>query len=593
MGLREKIFGKLIKKYARKNPEKIVEYLIQHSQEVKSWIANHSQDIPGYLEEVAKWAREHPQTIEEFFSKEKEKIGGLLEEYAVEIEKIFGNQKVLNIFGKGIKAYAKNHPKEVGEFLKAIIARGEKVKDLSFILKIFAKLTEIEGYKKGFERMAKLVKAGHPLGKLWRKALTQTDPEYRAQIFYNFFVGSLIIGGNKRRQFFQEYGIWPPYTLVINPTERCNINPPCAGCYAAKYRKSSDLPLKFIDRILEEAKQIGIYFIVVSGGEPTIVFEKLSGLFKKHSDMVFHIYTNGLRFAEKDFVAKVLPLGNIIPLISIEGSKKDTDSRRGKGVYKKVMTAMDNLREAGIPFGVSVTHTSKNTKTILNDEFCDMLINKGAIVAWYFQYIPIGAEPDMSLMVSSKERLLRLITLLRWWNTKPVFVADFWNNGPWVHGCIAARRYLDIIPIPFPLREKVKNPDTKVFVKPCVFVTFGEVYPQENFSLRDVFLSSKMFREIRKKQPYSENLLRPCQIIDVPNVLREVVKESKAMPAYSTAIDILKGEESEVIDKIAENWKELSSPIWGEISDTLSTFLLSKEELKEALEFLKKQLERA
>ncbi|MCD6233194.1 hypothetical protein J7J81_02325, partial [bacterium] len=104
MGLREKIFGKLIKKYARKNPEKIVEYLIQHSQEVKSWIANHSQDIPGYLEEVAKWAREHPQTIEEFFSKEKEKIGGLLEEYAVEIEKIFGNQKVLNIFGKGIKA---------------------------------------------------------------------------------------------------------------------------------------------------------------------------------------------------------------------------------------------------------------------------------------------------------------------------------------------------------------------------------------------------------------------------------------------------------------------------------------------------------
>ena len=583
------IFKEWIEKYAKKHPREVLKYVLEHPQKVKKWIEENPQQVQAYLTRGAQWIKEHPQEVERYTSQIDEFFS---EGHSGEILKIFkflAEPEIVDMvgasFGREIKEYIKSHPQAAGKLLRILLEKGgEMLEDVSWFLTILSKLTEIESYQRGFQRMIQLIREGHPLGELWKRAIRQTNPTYRSRILYDFFVNSLGVGGNRRRKFYEENNIWPPYTLVLNPTERCNIYPPCKGCYAAQYRESSDLPLEFIDKVLEQAKNMGIYFVVLSGGEPTLRFEEMSGLLQKHQDMVFHMYTNGLRFADEKFVEKVLPLGNVIPLISIEGSKQDTDARRGEGVYDKVMRAMDNLRETGIPFGISVTHTSRNGRTILSDKFRDMMIEKGAIVAWYFQYIPIGDEPDMSLMVSASDRLERWRTLLRWWNEAPIFVADFWNNGPWVGGCIAARKYMDIIPIPFPMRKNIEKPDSKIFVKPCVFVVFGEVYSQETFDLKDVFLNSKLFKAIRKRQPYVDNLLRPCQIIDVPNTLREVVKETGAMPAYPSAPLILQGNIAKEIDTIANSWKKEADFLWSDFQNLLLRFLLSKEELKSVLQ---------
>jgi len=89
---------------------------------------------------------------------------------------------------------------------------------------------------------------------------------------------------------------------------------------------------------------------------------------------------------------KLAKLGNVAPAISIEGFEKETDDRRGPGTFKKIMEAMDNLKEAGVPFGFSVTPTKLNIEALMSDEFVDLMIQKGCSFGWYFQYVPVGRK---------------------------------------------------------------------------------------------------------------------------------------------------------------------------------------------------------
>ena len=51
---------------------------------------------------------------------------------------------------------------------------------------------------------------------------------------------------------------------------------------------------------------------------------------------------------------KIVELGNITFLLSIEGTPETNDSRRGNGHYAAVMKAMDLLKKYGIVFGTSI-----------------------------------------------------------------------------------------------------------------------------------------------------------------------------------------------------------------------------------------------
>lgn len=388
---------------------------------------------------------------------------------------------------------------------------------------------------------------GHPWVELGKRAIREIAPSYR-RIIVNFFLNSIIWSVSKRREIKEKEGVFPPFSIVISPSMRCNLH--CRGCYAWQYKKEDDLPLEIINRVITEGKELGIYFYTISGGEP-FYREDLMEIYKKHNDVVFHIYTNGTRLDE-EHIQKLVELGNVIPLISIEGSKEETDARRGKGTYEKVMQAMDNLKKAGVPFGASITHTSLNTQTIVNDKFADFLIKKGVIVTWFFQYIPIGQKPDLSLIPTAEDRELRRKTVLRWRNEKPMVVYDFWNDGPLVNGCIAGGRYLHII----------HNGD----VEPCVFVHFA-VDNIKNKSLKET-LTSPFFKAFQKREPYMDkdekepNLLRPCSIIDHPYVLREIVKETGAHPTCKDAEKILVGTLARGLDRNAEEWKKISFSIW-------------------------------
>lgn len=392
-------------------------------------------------------------------------------------------------------------------------------------------------------------KENHPAVELIRRMANNLNPRCKKALIKTFFVNAIFKGISKSKDYQDKEGFLPPWFLVISPTMRCNLN--CLGCSTRRYTKKDDLPIPVIDKLLHEAKEMGIHFITTQGGE-MFVYEEMLDLYNKHKDIYFQVYTNGTLIDKK--MAKMLAeLGNVAPMISIEGFQETTDQRRGEGVFDKVMQAMDNLKEAGCFFGASVTQTRQNSDEITSDEFFELLLKKGCFVIWFFQFLPVGKDPDLGLMASPEQRLRLREKVAQIRERLPIFIGDFWNDGPFVGGCIAAgRRYLHI--------------NNKGDVEPCAFVHFA-VDNIKNKSLREA-LNSKFFKLLRNAQPYGNgNLLIPCMIIDHPEVLRQAVRETGAYPTHEGAEVILDGRVKEGLDAYAQKMHRLTQDIWERVRD--------------------------
>jgi MoaA/NifB/PqqE/SkfB family radical SAM enzyme len=402
--------------------------------------------------------------------------------------------------------------------------------------------------EKSIKQIREYFKSGHPSIELVRRILKELNPNCKRKLIKNFFVNAIFKGVTKSKEYKEKYGFNPPWFLVLSPTMRCNLN--CVGCSTRRYTKQDDLSIEIIDKILNEAKEMGIYFIVTQGGE-MFVYDEMLEVYKRHSDVYFQVYTNGTLIDKK--MANILAkLGNVAPMISLEGFEETTDRRRGKGVFKKVMQAMDNLREAGCFFGASVTQTRLNTDEITSDEFFQLLLKKGCFVIWFFQFLPIGKDPELELMALPEQRhkLYRKICQIR--ERLPIFIGDFWNDGPFVGGCIAAgRRYVHI--------------NNKGDVEPCAFIHFAVDNIKEK-SLSEA-LNSPFMKFLRQLQPFCDNLLTPCMIIDNPEILRQAVKITNARPTHQDAEVILDGEISKGLDEYAKRIQEITRPVWEEIKD--------------------------
>ena len=383
---------------------------------------------------------------------------------------------------------------------------------------------------------------GHMLRAL-EEILPKGCPACRRRALENLVVGS-ITGKMQRVQYRERTGLQPPYLLVFSPTMRCNLK--CTGCYAFRYGKGDELPYGLLDRVLGEAREMGISFITISGGEP-FARPDLLDLYAAHPDMYFQIYTNGTLIGEAE-ADRLAELGNALPCISVEGFQAETDARRGRGTFRRVLAAMAGLRERGVFFGFSATATRQNSDLVVSDEFIRFWHGQGCSVGWYFNYIPIGREPDLSLMPTAAQRLRRRRRLAEVRERLPILLMDFWNDGPLVGGCMAGGRYYIHINV---------HGD----VEPCVFAQFA-VDNIRTKSLHEV-LDSPFFRRIRARQPYSDNYLRPCMIIDHPQVLREVVRESGAHPTYEGGHNLLTRCASG-LDAIAAEWAEVADREWVE-----------------------------
>ena len=270
---------------------------------------------------------------------------------------------------------------------------------------------------------------------------------------------------DRLEEFKEQYGEYPPNFIVLSPTQRCNLN--CTGCYASSNaRTSATLPYHMVDQIVHDVRnKFHSRFVTISGGEPFMYKSEgksLLDLFEKYDDVFFLVYTNGTLIT-REVAERLGRMGNVTPAISVEGFEKETDERRGKGVHHKILKAFENLRNAGVPIGISVTATSKNEDILLSDEFYDYYFDQqGVTYMWQFQLMPIGRGNEIfNLMPTPEQR----VKLFRKWEylleQKKYCVADFWNSGVLTDGCIAYGRKGGYIYI-----------DWNGNVMPCVFVPY-------------------------------------------------------------------------------------------------------------------------
>ncbi|MBN1288529.1 MAG: radical SAM protein [Actinobacteria bacterium] len=384
---------------------------------------------------------------------------------------------------------------------------------------------------------------------LAKRNLDKLSPDVQKRVA-GFIGNALVSNDNRRDRFKSENGFKPPILLVISPTMRCNLN--CYGCYAGKYSKGEDLGMDTLESILDQAEAMGVYFITISGGEPFMLGDELIDVFRNHPSILFQVYTNGT-LINREVAEKLARTGNAYPCISVEGYEEETDARRGKGTYRLILGAMEHLRNAGVVFGFSATATRDNNDLLLSDDFIDFYRDRGCLVGWYFHYVPVGKEPGVSLMPTPEQRIHRLERLRVRREQNDILLADFWNDGPLVGHCLAGgSRYLHV----------TSSGD----VEPCVFCHFAVDNIREK-SLTEI-LNSKFFTEIRKRQPYTDNLYRPCMIIDVPEVLREVVSACDAHPTHSGAEAIIRDLAPE-LDEYAEEYRKIADHAWAKRTNTL------------------------
>ena len=371
------------------------------------------------------------------------------------------------------------------------------LRNLSFLVQMLAPKKD----RPFFKRLRSNFTEGSIIHQLYKRILVDSNPNFRRKTIDNFVINGSVLNQAKRNEA-KERGEAVPTVVLMSPTMRCNLS--CTGCYANNYSRKDDLDFDTVNRIIDEGKDMGVAFFTFLGGEP-LVWSKLFDVIQKQDDAFFLIFTNGTMLDEK-IGKRIADLGNIYPIISLEGTEEETNERRGKDIFKKVLAAMDILKENKIPFGYSVTVTRKNIYTVTSDEFFKMMMDKGAINGWYFIYMPVGADFDVSLMPTVEERIYLRERVQHIRKTIPLFAIDFWGDAPFVGGCIAGSRYIHI--------------NNKGDVEPCIFTHFAQVNIKDT-TLREA-MNCEYFKEIRKRQPYSHNLYLPCMLIDSPQVSRDL-----------------------------------------------------------------------
>ena len=363
-------------------------------------------------------------------------------------------------------------------------------------------------------------------------------------LFENFVLNGSFLQSERNDELRRKYNCNIPWTMLIDPTSACSLH--CTGCWAAEHGNRLNLSYAELEDILRQGKELGIHFYLFSGGEPLVRKADILRLCQAHPDCEFSAFTNGTLIDEA-FAGEMLRVKNFLPAISVEGFEEATDSRRGAGTFRRVERAMALLRERKLPFGISCCYTRQNVEVIGSEAYFDQMIAWGAKFCWFFTYMPVGSDAVPDLMVTPEQRRFLYEQVRAFRATKPIFTMDFWNDGEYAGGCVAGgRRYLHIN----------ANGD----IEPCAFIHYSDSNIRDKTILEA--LQSPLFRAYHAGQPFNDNPLRPCPLLDNPRALQSMVH---ATGAHSTDlespedVDALAGK----CERAAESWAPVADSLWA------------------------------
>ena len=388
----------------------------------------------------------------------------------------------------------------------------------------------------------------HKWMKFVNTMLDELDPNVAKMTALNLGFEAAFYGTKTIRKMREVHHCNIPWLILFDPTSACNMH--CQGCWSGTYGHKANLSFDDMDKIITEGKELGVYLYMMTGGEPLVRKADILRLAEKHNDVELSIYTNST-LIDEDFCKEVVRLGNITFQLSIEGTPETNDARRGDGHYAAVMKAMDLLKKYGIIFGTSICYTRANIEAVTSDEFLRMISEKGARFGFYFHYMPVGNNAVLDLMPTMEQReyMIKRIREIR----SPqcdigFFPMDFQNDGEYVGGCIAGgRNYFHI--------------NSAGDAEPCVFIHFSNTNIHENSILE--ILQSPLFMAYHNGQPFNNNHLRPCPMLENPEFLQKMVHETGAHQTNMESPETVEHLCSKC-KNYAEEWKGHADKIWAE-----------------------------
>lgn len=343
--------------------------------------------------------------------------------------------------------------------------------------------------------------------KMAKRVVLETDKRLVWKLAWNMgFKGLRSVQRYKRR--LKQGEVFPPF-LYISIVNSCNLR--CQGCWVDVAAPQQTIDLAAMNRLIGEAKAAGNSFFGILGGEPFMHPELLEVL-GQHPDCYFQVFTNGQLITDE--VAKRLrQLGNVTPLVSVEGNDIVSDQRRGRpGVLGRTLAGLRNCLDNKLITGVCTSLCQTNIDDLLTEAWVDRLIEMGAMYLWYHVYRPVGpdANPQLALTPEQQRRARRFVVEMR--AKKPIGIIDAYYDGRGQALCPAATGISHHI-----------NPWGDI--EPCPIVQFSKESIHDERTLADTFRESAFLRDFRE---LAASATRGCIVLERPDLLKQLVEKHGA-----------------------------------------------------------------
>ena len=345
----------------------------------------------------------------------------------------------------------------------------------------------------------------------WQRRLYTSHPNVVRHMLKNAFIRKLFWVSRRRNRLAKQGHVIPTILMVSPTTPESGCNLACGTCYAMGH-DASNLPYEVFRKVMIEQEDLGIYTVLISGGEP-FLYKHLWRIFREFPHTHFYVATNGTMVTERD-IDELAGLGNIYLMFSLEGFEERTDSVRGKGTFQKVLRAMKLCQERRLPFGITVTVTTENLAEATSDAFLQMLDSYRCCGISYSCYVPIGnnPRPEWQISIDQSEQLDAVGEYVR---ERYAMLPTVGSNGiSRVTNCSAAREYFHVLP------------DGRV--ETCPFVQWANSMNVRDNSIIEI-TSSPFFRGIRDLTKLGIPQLTPCQAPRLVS-LQKGFAELKATP---------------------------------------------------------------
>jgi len=333
---------------------------------------------------------------------------------------------------------------------------------------------------------------------------TELAPNIAFKTAYLYgFKGFKAIRAYKKR--LRDDVLYPPF-MFIALTNTCNLR--CQGCWVEKEGRQRNLPREDLDALIESGKKQNAYYYTLLGGEP-FLYKRLLDVFERHGDCYFQVITNGMFFTEEN-VKRLRKLGNVTPLISIDGMEEQNDLRRGEGVFKAIDDGLALLKKHKLFYGIATTATGKNMDEVMSDEYVQHFIDRGAMYLWYYIYRPVGEESHPEYCMAKEQIVEMRRKLLRLRRKHPILLIDTYWTAEGEAFCPAA------MGLGFHV-----GPEGSI--EPCPPLSFARETVRDND--RDVFETINNSEYLRGFQKFVKERTKGCVILEHPQELVELLQK--------------------------------------------------------------------